>query len=56
MNLFGERLDVVMAVCSRHWPSGSEAGLLAVVDSVLAITLIAPTFGHEPATLERVNA
>ena len=28
----------VDAVCSRHWPSGSEVGLLAVVDTVLAIT------------------
>jgi nucleotide-binding universal stress UspA family protein len=28
----------VDAVCRRHWPKGSEAGLLAVVDTVLAIT------------------
>ena len=28
----------VDAVCSRHWPNGSEVGLLAVVDTVLAIT------------------
>jgi len=28
----------VNAVCSRHWASGSEGGLLAVVDTVLAIT------------------
>lgn len=27
----------VDAVCSRQWPSGSEVGLLAVVDTVLAI-------------------
>jgi nucleotide-binding universal stress UspA family protein len=26
------------AVCSRHWPNGSEVGLLTVVDTVLAIT------------------
>ena len=25
------------AVCSRHWPKGSEAGVLAVVDTVMAI-------------------
>ena len=28
----------VDAVCSRNWPNGSEVGLLAVVDTVLAIT------------------
>ena len=28
----------VDAVCSRHWPNGSEVGLLAVVDTVLALT------------------
>ena len=28
----------VDAVCSRHWPNGSEVGLLTVVDTVLAIT------------------
>ena len=27
----------VDAVCQRHWPSGSEVGLLAIVDTVLAI-------------------
>jgi nucleotide-binding universal stress UspA family protein len=27
----------VDAVCSRHWPNGSEAGVLAVVDTVMAI-------------------
>lgn len=28
----------VDAVCTRYWPSGTEVGLLAVVDTVLAIT------------------
>ena len=28
----------VDAVCSRHWPKGSEVALIAVVDTVLAIT------------------
>jgi nucleotide-binding universal stress UspA family protein len=27
----------VAAVCSRTWPKGSEAGLIAVVDTVLAV-------------------
>jgi len=27
----------VDAVCGRHWPKGSEAGVLAVVDTVMAI-------------------
>ena len=28
----------VDAVCNRHWPKGTEVGLIAVVDTVLAIT------------------
>ena len=28
----------VEAVCNRNWPSGTEVGLLAVVDTVMAIT------------------
>lgn len=28
----------VAAVCDRHWPSGTEVGLLAVVDTVMPIT------------------
>lgn len=28
----------VEEVCNRHWPSGTEVGLLAVVDTVMAIT------------------
>src|SRR6185436_7464901 len=27
----------VDAVCSRHWPNGSEVAVLAVVDTVMAI-------------------
>lgn len=28
----------VAAVCDRHWPSGTEVGLLAVVDTVMPVT------------------
>lgn len=28
----------VEAVCNRHWPSGTEVGLLAVVDTVMPLT------------------
>jgi len=41
----------VDAVCSRQWPSGSEVGLLAVVDTVLAI---APN-PSEPAVMKWIE-
>jgi len=28
----------VEAICSRHWPKGTEVGLLAVVDTVMSLT------------------
>ena len=30
--------SAVEAVCNRHWPTGTEVGLLAVVDTVMPIT------------------
>ena len=41
----------VEAVCSRNWPSGTEVGLLAVVDTVMPIT---PNAG-EPAAMKWIE-
>lgn len=41
----------VDAVCSRHWPAGSEVELIAVVDTVLAIT---PS-GVEPSIVKWIE-
>ena len=41
----------VEAVCNRNWPSGTEVGLLAVVDTVMPIT---PNAG-EPAAMKWIE-
>jgi nucleotide-binding universal stress UspA family protein len=41
----------VEAVCNRKWPAGAEVGLLAVVDTVMAIT---PNAG-EPAAMKWIE-
>ena len=41
----------VEAVCNRNWPGGTEVGLLAVVDTVMAIT---PNAG-EPAAMKWIE-
>lgn len=43
--------DAVEAVCNRNWPEGTEVGLLAVVDTVMAIT---PNAG-EPTAMKWIE-